>query len=453
MTSTIHPAPSAAPTPIERGRAVFGSVGAAKGVSRRSESFGVVFAAHAHPLDIMPTSSPGETGARAERLETLRDRDVAARSAGDSRIAGATRQAAEKSAPDIEAHRSANDDAEISRLDTDQPVGPSGGLDARQRPAGSERNDQHQSARNLAPAVRENLRSASDAVSQSRPVAADHTSQGDEHDVAPAAERNATKPADVSGALTIPKPISTTPASKIDLAKPEYVNSSGRPVESASRGTGSSTDGLAAKSGDKPESAILKRASASSNSSLANPSEVRAESLIQRIARVIQSRFDGNEIVARLRLDPPSLGELQVHLSSRGEALTLKMSAETAETRELLSANMGLLRSAMAEHGLRIANVELSELAHAAPADRLQSELPTQPPAEPQANHGPIDAGTSDTSNTHPHHLSDDTSSRQRRSADDEAAKSALRSPSIAPGEGDVRVDELLRDGRIDIRV
>ena len=73
--------------------------------------------------------------------------------------------------------------------------------------------------------------------------------------------------------------------------------------------------------------------------------------LVQQLVEYIRLAVARKQSEWRLKLNPPSLGQLEVHLNVKGDALTVRMSAETEAVRGLIEAH---LRNNLSERGLRL---------------------------------------------------------------------------------------------------
>jgi len=87
--------------------------------------------------------------------------------------------------------------------------------------------------------------------------------------------------------------------------------------------------------------------------------ESRQQEQIARIARIIHAKANGKETVARIQLDPPSLGHVRVHLRLTNDELRLRLAAESDTGREVLRGQIHELRAALEQHGLRVRQIEL----------------------------------------------------------------------------------------------
>ena len=68
-----------------------------------------------------------------------------------------------------------------------------------------------------------------------------------------------------------------------------------------------------------------------------------------------------NVTSAEIRLDPPDLGPLQVKISLNQEQASVNFTSHHASVRETLDQNLHRLRDMFSEHGLHLANVDVSD--------------------------------------------------------------------------------------------
>ncbi len=77
----------------------------------------------------------------------------------------------------------------------------------------------------------------------------------------------------------------------------------------------------------------------------------------EQIVRLVRSRIGQNRAEATLRLDPPELGIVRVHMDLQGDRLSLRIEPQTALAHHLLSDQMESLR-----HGLEAAGIQLEQV-------------------------------------------------------------------------------------------
>jgi len=90
-------------------------------------------------------------------------------------------------------------------------------------------------------------------------------------------------------------------------------------------------------------------------------------------------KIGGHVQEARLRLEPDHLGALDVRLSLEDGRLTARFLAETGQAKDLIEAQLGALRSALAAHGIQVGKLEVSVFADAG-STRLWADNGAQSP-------------------------------------------------------------------------
>jgi flagellar hook-length control protein FliK len=110
---------------------------------------------------------------------------------------------------------------------------------------------------------------------------------------------------------------------------------------------------------------------------------------LERIVRVVRSRVSAQRAQTTLRLEPPELGRLRLHLDLRGEALALRVDTTTALAHRLLLEDADKLRQ-----GLEVAGVHLERLEIRPPLPNAEvseqgwsQENDTQPQTEGESSH------------------------------------------------------------------
>lgn len=106
--------------------------------------------------------------------------------------------------------------------------------------------------------------------------------------------------------------------------------------------------------------------------------EGNSDANVERIVRIIQARIGKDRAVTTLRLDPPELGTIRLHMDLRQEQLLLRVETQTPEAQRLLSGELDTLRRSLEAAGIHLERVEVRSAAPAPPA----SEPQTQPQAE-----------------------------------------------------------------------
>ena len=114
--------------------------------------------------------------------------------------------------------------------------------------------------------------------------------------------------------------------------------------------TGSTQPGQqAAKSNRQPS--FTGRGSESTESRTTDPAQ---RSDFDRLVRSVRLNLGGTRSTARLRLDPPELGRIDIEARLDGQRLELLVRTETNAAGELLRSRVAQLRTALGQHGLWI---------------------------------------------------------------------------------------------------
>ena len=143
-------------------------------------------------------------------------------------------------------------------------------------------------------------------------------------------------------------------------------------------------------------------------------SSSKSDANIERILRVVRGQITKDRATATIRLDPPELGRIKLHLDLRQDALSLRIDTQTGAARRLLSEQIESLRQGLEAAGVHLERVEIREPAAAVPGEQadVQQESDAQPgerdaAADGDAEH-PAEAGT----DSYPA-LQDDTTERE----------------------------------------
>jgi flagellar hook-length control protein FliK len=130
-------------------------------------------------------------------------------------------------------------------------------------------------------------------------------------------------------------------------------------------------------SGNGP--AIRPGASAVAQRAAGTASSTRSRDInLEQILRLVRSQISRQRASAILRLDPPELGRIRLHLDLRQDTLSLRVQTQTELAYRLLSEQAELLRQGLAASGITLTKLEISPPAAADPADA--SGLPAQNP-------------------------------------------------------------------------
>ncbi len=131
-----------------------------------------------------------------------------------------------------------------------------------------------------------------------------------------------------------------------------------------------------------PIQAKTKPSAIKTSAAKATPQSEPKESNIQRVARVIHAKIGRNETVARIRLDPPEMGSVNVQLRMHHDTIRIRLATETASAKDLLNNHAGELRSAIEAHGFKIDRLDFADAPNARTSDEThgqQNESPHQP--------------------------------------------------------------------------
>lgn len=80
---------------------------------------------------------------------------------------------------------------------------------------------------------------------------------------------------------------------------------------------------------------------------------------IERILRLVHSRIGRERSVATLRLDPPELGTVRVHMDLRQENLSLRIETQTTAAQRLLHEQVETLRQGLEASGIYLDRIEI----------------------------------------------------------------------------------------------
>ncbi len=88
-------------------------------------------------------------------------------------------------------------------------------------------------------------------------------------------------------------------------------------------------------------------------------SELNASATVETVVKSVKTMVqDGNSTMV-VRLDPPSLGQLNIKISSGSEGMTIEIQASNAKTQEMLQQNSSQLRTALEKSGVSVNNVDI----------------------------------------------------------------------------------------------
>jgi hypothetical protein len=121
--------------------------------------------------------------------------------------------------------------------------------------------------------------------------------------------------------------------------------------------------------------------------------------VLVRIAQIATALGAPGTRAVRLRLDPPALGEIQVHVESSSQGITVRIVTQSHEARALLSDHQAELGRELWRHGLALQSFSASVAGDAdgeAPAHRERSPSSHRAPARVAVDPAlPIDVASS----------------------------------------------------------
>ncbi|MEE9296675.1 MAG: flagellar hook-length control protein FliK [Phycisphaerae bacterium] len=157
----------------------------------------------------------------------------------------------------------------------------------------------------------------------------------------------------------------------------------------------------------------------------------------ERIAKVIQAGPAGRETVARIALDPPALGHVQVHLRLRNDSVQVRLTADNPEARRVLLSQIDELRASLEQQGVKVQRLEIA---------LTQRDGDTAP-----------HDGSGDRADDAPSREGFDESGNHRHPAPAETGRgvsAAIDEPyGQVSGEAEFGMDDPLAEVRLDVRV
>jgi flagellar hook-length control protein FliK len=94
-------------------------------------------------------------------------------------------------------------------------------------------------------------------------------------------------------------------------------------------------------------------------SGLPHAESAEREAHIERIVRVIRSEVGRERSRATLRLDPPELGTIRMHMDLQKDRLLLRIDTQSEMAHRLLTEDVEALRVALAQSGIHLEKVEV----------------------------------------------------------------------------------------------
>jgi flagellar hook-length control protein FliK len=122
------------------------------------------------------------------------------------------------------------------------------------------------------------------------------------------------------------------------------------------------------------------------------PTTSKNDANTERILRVLRSQINENRAQATLRLDPPELGTIKLHMDLRQDVLALRVDTATSAAHRLLSEQVESLRQ-----GLEAAGIQLERIDIRAPVTPGQSDTADNTPQPDTPEPGRDDSSGADT--------------------------------------------------------
>ncbi len=86
---------------------------------------------------------------------------------------------------------------------------------------------------------------------------------------------------------------------------------------------------------------------------------VDQDRLVEHVVRVARASVGRGQWQVQIRLHPPELGRIHLDVNVRQGVLNMRIVAETAEAREMISARVGQLREALQQHGITVERIDV----------------------------------------------------------------------------------------------
>ncbi len=103
------------------------------------------------------------------------------------------------------------------------------------------------------------------------------------------------------------------------------------------------------------------RATESSKKPTPNPSRADAQrAMYERIARVLQMQSKNGKTTARIQLEPPAIGRLNIHMQMNNDIIKVRLIPESEDAKRLLMGDADRLKSALEIQGIRVEKMEFS---------------------------------------------------------------------------------------------
>jgi flagellar hook-length control protein FliK len=86
---------------------------------------------------------------------------------------------------------------------------------------------------------------------------------------------------------------------------------------------------------------------------------VPQERIVEHMVRVARASVGRGQWQVQIRLSPPELGRIRLDVDVRQDVMNMRVVADTAEARELISSRVGQLRESLQQHGITVDRVEV----------------------------------------------------------------------------------------------
>ena len=140
--------------------------------------------------------------------------------------------------------------------------------------------------------------------------------------------------------------------------------SSGRAGQSSSQNATAASQTTSTGRTSKATQTAATKAGTKSDETAASKNDAQVE----RILRVVRSQITEQRAQTTLRLDPPELGTLRLHLDLQRDALTLRVEPTTELAYQLLTKQLDSLRDGLEASGVHLERVEIRQPPEAQPA-------------------------------------------------------------------------------------
>jgi flagellar hook-length control protein FliK len=163
-------------------------------------------------------------------------------------------------------------------------------------------------------------------------------------------------------------PVANTQPTPPDSKPADVVDSAGRQASRVSAiaagrngDPGSKTGGRGPEADLARSSDLEKSASAAKKAASGSPPS-RAESqraMFERIAHVLKMQSQSGTSSARIRLDPPALGRVDLQMRMSGDVLRVRLTPESEDARRLLMSDADQLKVSLERHGVKVDRLEI----------------------------------------------------------------------------------------------